>query len=169
MWIPTCPAMRTGMMMPPLRCGREFPRPGYKAPETPRLNSESAPLLCYESFYGAGHSIACATGVDRVNFVIVGGLRPEVVDAHAEHRIGMAPVQPNVRFCRLAQVFWIRTIVHQAEMLLTAPRVTARPSDYGRIIASRFKRRPFRNPDMCGSFGGRRYLGDCWQRQKRTA
>jgi len=76
------------------------------------ISNESAPLLCYEGFYGAGHPIACATGVDRVNFVIVGGLRPEVVDAHAEQRIGMAPVQPNVRFCRLAQVFWIRTIVH---------------------------------------------------------
>jgi hypothetical protein len=33
------PRQAYGMMMPPLRCGREFPRLEYKALETPRLRT----------------------------------------------------------------------------------------------------------------------------------
>ncbi len=98
--------------------------------------SESASLLCHEGFYLAGHSIARAIGIGGVNRVIVGGLRLEAVHAHPENRIGMAPVQPDGRFRRLAQVFWIRTVVHHAEVVVRAPRVVARPPDNGRIVLS---------------------------------
>src|SRR5216683_57977 len=63
------------------------------------------PLRCRERFYAADHSIARTTRVDRVHLVIVGGLRLETVHAHAENCIGMAGIQPDVRFCRLTQIF----------------------------------------------------------------
>src|SRR5216683_6788669 len=47
------------------------------------------PLRCHKRFYAADHSIAPASRISRVNFVVVGGLRPEAVYTHAEHRIGM--------------------------------------------------------------------------------
>ena len=38
-------------------------------------NGESAPLLCREGFYLAGHSIALAIGFHGVDLVVIGGLR----------------------------------------------------------------------------------------------
>jgi hypothetical protein len=38
-------------------------------------NGESAPLLCLEGFYLAGHSIALAIGFHGVDLVVIGGLR----------------------------------------------------------------------------------------------
>lgn len=66
----------------------------------------------------------------------------------------MAAVQPDVRFCGLAQVVWIRTVVHYAEVFVRAPRVVARPRDYDRIVRSRFKRGALGNVDAFRLFSG---------------
>jgi putative transposase len=49
-------------------------------------NGESAPLLCREGFDLAGHSIALAARIHRLHAVVVGRLRREVVQVHAEDR-----------------------------------------------------------------------------------
>jgi len=126
-------------------------------------------LRCRKGFYRAGHSVARASSIDRVNLVVVSRLCPEALHAHAKHRVGMGRVQPDVGLCRLAQVFCIRTVVHHAEVLVTASRVSARPSDYGQIVLSRFKLRPVSNLRVCRSLRWRRYLSDCWQRPNRAS
>src|SRR5258708_29354585 len=84
-------------------------------------------LLRLEDFYSANHSIALPTCVGRVHLVIVGGLGAQSLHAHAENRIGMSLIEPDVRFCRLSQVFGTSAVVHHAEVFVSASRVSARP------------------------------------------
>jgi len=45
----------------------------------------SSQLLCCEGFYRTGDSVALAAGIHRFHGVVVGRLRREVVQVHAEH------------------------------------------------------------------------------------
>src|SRR5258707_15270088 len=75
--------------------------------------------------------IARAIGFHRVDRVVVGCLRLEAVYTHAENGIKMARVQPDWRFCCLAKVLWIRTVVHYSVMLGHAPGVVGgHPTDW---------------------------------------
>jgi hypothetical protein len=62
------------------------------------------------------HAVTPAIGFHRVNSVVVGCSRLEVVHAHAENGIGMARVQPDWRLRGLAQFCGIRTVAHDAIM-----------------------------------------------------
>ena len=92
------------------------------------------PLRCGKGFYRAGHAVAPAVGLHRVHRVIVSRPRLQVVHAHAEHRIGMGRVQPDVRLRGLAQVLGIRAVVHNSKVLRRAARVVRGPPDNGQIF-----------------------------------
>src|SRR5260370_25269526 len=81
----------------------------------------------------AFYPIALAIRLDRVNRIVVGCPRLEVVHAHAENGIGMARVQPDWRFRCLAEFLRIRTVTHDSVMLGRAPRVVAYPPDNRKI------------------------------------
>src|SRR5437660_1650714 len=113
------------MVMSPCVCCHEK----FRCPERRNWNRifilisiEGAPLLCLESLYGAGDSVAFTKRVRGINRVVIGGVRLETVNAHSENRIRMALVQPDVRFCRPSQVFGISAIVHEAEMFVRPSR-----------------------------------------------
>jgi hypothetical protein len=55
------------------------------------------------------------------NLIVIGRLRLEAVYADTEDGIGMGAVQPHVRFCGPAEVFWIQTVVHYAEVFVGPP------------------------------------------------
>ena len=92
------------------------------------------PLLCREGVYWACDSVALAVGLHRVNLVVVGSVRRKAFHAHAEHRIGMGRVQPDVRFRRLAQILGIRAVVHNSKVFRRAARVVGGPLDNGQIF-----------------------------------
>src|SRR5437879_10481971 len=71
--------------------------------------------------YRALDAVSRTVGFHRINGVVVSGPRLEVVDTHPEDGIGMARVQPDVRFRCRAQVLRIHTIVHDTIMLGGAP------------------------------------------------
>src|SRR5437016_13295693 len=101
--------------------------------------------------YRALDAVSRTVGFHRINGVVVSGPRLEVVDTHPEDGIGMARVQPDVRFRCRAQVLRIHTIVHDTIMLAGAPRVIACPRDNGNVVLSDFELSPLRDSDM-GSF-----------------
>ncbi len=82
------------------------------------------PLLCREGVYWACDSVALAVGLHRVNLVVVGSVRRKAFHAHAEHRIGMGRVQPDVRFRGLAQVLGIRAVVYNPKVFGRAPPIS---------------------------------------------
>src|SRR5947208_11274868 len=96
-------------------------------PGSNRGKSESAPLLCLEGFYLAGHPVALAVGFHRVDIIIVGCPRLEAFYTHAENRIGMAGVQPDWRFRCLAKILGIRTVLHPSVIVGRSPRVVGCP------------------------------------------
>jgi hypothetical protein len=75
-------------------------------------------LACGEIVYWADDSVARAVRVNRVHRVIVGCVRLEIKHAHAEDRMRMLLFQSDVRFRRLAQIFGIRAVVHNAEVFV---------------------------------------------------
>src|SRR5206468_10914358 len=110
--------------------------------------------VSHDSLAGAGcgelvdtalHPIALASDLRRGHLVVIGRLRLQTGHAHAENRLGMAPVDSYGRFRRLAQVLGIRTVLHDSEMNIRPPRVVGGPSDNGEVVASQFKRWPFRD------------------------
>jgi hypothetical protein len=107
---------------------------------------------------GSHYVIARAIGLHRVNRVVVGCPRLKALDTHAENGTGMARVQPDWRFRRLAQVRRIRTIAHDAVMLGRAPRVVACPPDNDQLVLSQFELWSLRDPDARGFFSSRALL-----------
>lgn len=82
-------SQKTGTPIVEILCDRGN---GVKYIQVGQLNlvsRETAPLRCRELFYWADYSVARAIGVGRVDLVIVGGLRLEVFNAHAENRVAM--------------------------------------------------------------------------------
>src|SRR6266436_5672245 len=120
------------------------------------------PLLCREGVYWAGDSVALVVGLHRVNLVVVGSLRRKAFHAHAEHRIGMGRVQPDVRFRGLAQVLGIRAVVYNPKVFGRATRVVGGPPDNGQTFCSRFELWSFEDADVRGFLGGRNDLSRDW-------
>jgi len=108
------------------------------------------------------HPIALTSALRRGHFVVIGRLWLQTGHAHAENRLRMAAVEPDLRFRRLAQVPGIRTVLHDSEMNVRTPRVVSGPSYNGQVVASRFKRWPFSDLDALGSLHGRKYLSGGW-------
>src|ERR1700730_536991 len=88
---------------------------------------------CGESVDGTLLPIALTIALNRGHLVVVRCLRLERVQAYTEYGVGMTPVKPDVRFCRLVQVFRVRTVLHHAEVLVGTPRVVGCPSNNGQI------------------------------------
>jgi hypothetical protein len=83
---------------------------------------------------GALHSIALASGLHRINCVVVGRPWLEVVESHAEDRRCVIRVQPDRRFCGLDQAIWICTIVHDSVMHGGASAIVRRPVDNRQML-----------------------------------
>src|SRR5437867_7945279 len=119
-------------------------------------------LPCGELVDRALHPIALTSALRRGHLVVIGRPRLQTGHAHAENRLGMAPVDAYGRFRCLAQVLGIRTVVHDAEMNVRPPRVVGGPPDNGEVVASQFKRWPFGDVDVLGLLRWRKYLSGGW-------
>src|SRR5262245_26035196 len=86
---------------------------------------------CGEFADGALHPIALTIALHRSHLVVIGRLRLQSAHAHAENRLRMATVDPDLRFRRLAQVLGIRTVVDNGEMNVCSTRVIGGPPDNG--------------------------------------
>ncbi len=93
--------------------------------------------------------VALTVTPHRGHLVVVRRLRLDRPEAHAEDRVGMTPVQPDVRFCRLVQVFWIRAVMYYGEVIVRTPRVIGCPPHNRQIAVSRFELWSLGNPDSC--------------------
>ena len=102
---------------------------------------------CDEVVDGARHPIARAVWLHRLDPIIIDCTRFQAVHAHAEHRQGMPGVQPDVGCRCLAQVSWIRPIVHDAEMLERSVGSIACPTDNGKIGVGAFYGWPLEDPN----------------------
>ena len=124
--------------------------------------SAPPPLLCGEGVYWACDSVALAVGLHRVNLVVVGSVRRKAFHAHAEHRIGMCRVQPDVRFRGLAQVLGIRAVVYNPKVFGRAPRVVGCPRNNGQILSSQFELWSRDDAHARGFLGSRNELCRRW-------
>src|SRR5882757_9484909 len=138
------------------------------SPRMRRLRSRSMSGVSHYSLAGGGGSelpdgalypVTRAIGPHRINRVVVRGPRRKTVHAHAKNRIGMAPVQSDMRFRRLTEILGIRAVTHDSVMLVGAPGIVARPPDNGRVFDSRFEFWPLCDVDMRGSRSGRLFRG----------
>src|SRR3984893_1935758 len=112
---------------------------------------------------GALDPVARAIGFHRVDLVVVSCPRLEAVYAHAENGIGMARVQPDWRFRRLAKILGIRTVMHHSVMLGRSPRVVGCPPDNRKIGVSPFNFWPLSDLDALSLFSSRGYLRARWR------
>src|SRR4051812_30136089 len=111
---------------------------------------------------GALHPVAPTGAVRRGHLVVIGRPRLQAVQARAENRLAMAPIEPDVRLCHLAQLRGIRAVVHDGEMNVHPPRVVGGAPDNRQIVASHFERWPLGDLDMRGFRRRRKYLSDGW-------
>lgn len=123
----------------------------------PELQTAFDPLRRREGIYRADHSVARGMRIGGVNLV-VGSLRRKAFHAHAEHRIGMDRVQPDVRFCGLAQILRILAVVYNPKVLGRATRVVGGPPDNGQTFCSRFELWSLEDADVRGFLGSRNEL-----------
>lgn len=121
----------------------------------PELQTAFDPLRRREGIYRADRAVARALRIGGVNLVVVGSLRRKAFHAHAEHRIGMGRVQPDVRFCGLAQILRILTVVYNPKVFGRATRVVGGPPDNGQTFCSRFERWSLVDADVRGFLGSR--------------
>jgi hypothetical protein len=61
----------------------------------------------------------------------------------------MGPVEPDVRFRRLAQVIGVRAVMRDCKMLVVAAWVGTDPPDNGEVVASEFKPWALGEFDVC--------------------
>jgi hypothetical protein len=104
-----------------------------------------------EVIYIALHAVQLAGSFHRVNAVIVGFPRLYVLQQHAEHRIGMVLIQPDVTLRSQVQVVRISPVLHKPKVLVRAARVVACPSDNGLVVPKQFEGWSFSNMHLCRS------------------
>ena len=63
----------------------------------------------------------------------------------------MAPVESDVRFCRLAQLRWVRAVMNDGERISRPSGVVGGPSDDGEVVARKFERRALDDLNLPGS------------------
>src|SRR5258707_52301 len=93
------------------------------------LNDNLTPSMCSEMLDTAHYPIVGAIGFHRVDCVVVGCLRLEVVHAHPENGIGMARVKSDWRLRRLAEFLRTSTVMHDSEVLWRTSGIVACPPD----------------------------------------
>ena len=108
------------------------------------------------------YPVAVAIGLDRINRVVVGCPRPEVVHAHAENSVGMARVQPDWRFRRLTKFLGTCTVMQDSVMLGRATRVVTCPPDNRKIGVSPLNLWTLRDPNARGFCCRRTRLRSRW-------
>src|SRR5207248_2872733 len=89
------------------------------------------------------HPIALALAVGRGHLIEIGRLRFQSLQAHAEDRLRMGSVEPNMTSRRLVQILGIRPVMHDTVMLVIPPRVGGGPPDNRHRGVSRFELRRF--------------------------
>src|SRR5258708_16851864 len=88
------------------------------------------------------HTIAYAIRIFRINRVVVGSFRRQLIHAHADNSVVMGWVQPDVRLGSQVQFLGIRAVVHHGKMLGRAARIVAGPSNDGQMLAVQLDLRP---------------------------
>src|ERR1700730_7768378 len=124
---------------------------------------------CGELVDWALHPIALTNAVCRGHLVVIGRLRLQILHAHPENRLWMAPVEPDLGFRRLAELLGIRTVGHDGEMLVRASRVGGGPPDNGNVVVCNFELRPFGDLDVLSPLLRRKDLSDGWVGGKQAA
>src|SRR6266436_4717524 len=70
----------------------------------------------------------------------------------------MGAVEPDVRLCPLPQIFGIRAVVDDAEVIVRSAGVAHGPSDDGQIVVSQLQRWSLNDLDLRGFFQRRNQL-----------
>src|SRR5215472_10359769 len=104
------------------------------------------------------HPVALTSDVDRGHFVVVGGLRLQMLQAHAENRLWMRSVEPDVASGCPAQILGIRSVMHDAIMLVVTARIGGGPADDRHPGVGRFELRRLGDLDVLGPFLRRKEL-----------
>src|SRR5579863_8052711 len=78
--------------------------------------------------------IVRAIGSHGINRIVICRFWLQVIQHHTENRIGMTPIEPDVGFCRLAQVCRTCTEMNYAEVLVISPGVAAGPTDNSPVV-----------------------------------
>lgn len=105
----------------------------------------------------AFYTVARAVTFHRIDRVVIGGPGLKTIHAHAEYRIGMITIEPDVGFRNRVRVLWVRAVRHYAEMLVGPSRVIASPPDNDEIALSQFECWSLGDADV-SSFVRRRQL-----------
>src|SRR5258707_2114487 len=87
-------------------------------------------------------TIAYAIRIFRINRVVVGSLRRQLIHAYAENSVVMGWVQPDVRLGSQVQFLGIRAVVHHGKVLGRAARIVAGPPNDGQMLAVQLDLRP---------------------------
>src|SRR5689334_20489648 len=96
------------------------------------------------------HPIALAGAVFRGHLVMIRRLWLETLQSHAEDRLRMRSVEPDMAFRRLAQILGIRPVMHDAIMLVEPARVRRGPPNNRHPGGSRLELRRFGDLDALG-------------------
>ena len=66
-------------------------------------------------------------------------LRLQTGQAQTENRLGLVSVEPNVRFCTLAQIPGIRAVVGYRVMIIVPAMIGSGPPDDGHVVQGQLK------------------------------
>lgn len=102
---------------------------GVPTTATPRTS------MCAELLDAALYPVVYASSLLGSDRVVVSRLRTEAINPHPKTRIGMAVVDVDRVFCRLAKIIRIRAVMHDSVMHICAPRIVGCPTD-NRQLAS---------------------------------
>ena len=80
------------------------------------------------------HTVALAAGLHRVDHVVIGRLRFEVIKTYSENRRWMIRIQPDWRFGGLDQAIRIGTVVHDSVMHRGSAGIIGCPADNRQIL-----------------------------------
>ena len=92
--------------------GDDSRKVGMQSWQVPTLQGMVLLTLCDERFCRALDSVAPAAGIRGFHGVVVGRLRWEIVQVHAEDRRWMVRVEPDYIFGCLVQIVRICAVVH---------------------------------------------------------
>src|ERR1700719_2327242 len=111
---------------------------------------------------GAFHAVTLPTPSHRSHPIVISRLRLQTEDAHAENRLWMGPVEPDVRFRRLAQVTGIRAVMRNCEMFIVPARVGSGPPDDRQVVVGQLERWPLDDLNARGRLRWWKYLSGRW-------
>src|ERR1700756_2949698 len=106
------------------------------------------------------HPVAHAVIPHRGHLVVIGRCRLQTHYAYTENRLSMTLVEPDVIFCRLAQIIGIGPIVYNGVMVVVASRIIGGPPDDCEVVVRNFERWLLEDLDVRGFRRRRRILSD---------